>query len=126
MDNEYQQATEDQVMQDRMRGHRHQRRAVVIRNDLYPGRQSPVAVHLVDFGLDTRDDVVGVIDAAHDDNRQRDIAVVILAGDTQARNVADRNLGHVLDLYWCAVHLTEDDVLDVVNSPALRQIGVAA
>ena len=51
---------------------------------------------------------------------------MILAGDTQARNVADRNLGHVLDLYWCAVHLTEDDVLDVVNSPALRQIGVAA
>ena len=104
----------------------YQRRAVVVGNDLDPRRQRAVPVHLVDFCLDEGDDVVGVIDAAHDDNRQGDVTVVILAGDAEPRHVADRNFGDVLDLNRHAVDLSEHDVLDVVDAPALRQIGVAA
>ena len=109
-----------------MRGDRHQRRPVVVGNELDSRRQGAVAVHLVDFGLDAGNDVVGVIDATHNDDRQRDVAVVVLAGDAEPRHVADRNFGNILHLYRHAIHLSEHDVLDIINPPPLRQIGVAA
>ena len=48
------------------------------------------------------------------------------AGDAEPRHVADRNLGHILDLNGNAVELAKNDVLDVLDVPALRQVFVAA
>ena len=50
---------------------RDQRRAVVERHDLDARRQAAVVIHLVDLGLDSRHDVVGVERAAHHDDRTR-------------------------------------------------------
>src|SRR5215831_7149509 len=58
----------------------------------------------------------------HDHNRQGNIAIIVLAGYAKSRNVADRDLGDILDDDGDAVHLCQNDVLDVVDLVALRQV----
>ena len=91
-----------------------------------PGGSEPSVFSFSIFGLDARHDVVGVKGSAHDDDRQGNVVVVIPAGDAEPRHVADRDLGDILDLDRNAVDLREDDILDVVDVPALGQILVAA
>ena len=100
--------------------------AVVIGDDLDARRQGPVAVHLVDFGLDARQHVVGVLRPVHDHDRGDDVVVVVAAGDAEPRHVADIDAGHILHLNRDAVHLGQDDVLDVVDLVSLSEIVGAA
>jgi len=64
--------------------------------------------------------------SAHNDNRQRNVAIVVKPRDPEPRHVADGNLSHVLYLNWNTVRLAQYDILDVVDAPALGQIFIAA
>ena len=123
---EDQQATEDEVVQDGMGGDRHQDRAVVKRNELHPRRQRPVAIDLIDLGLDARHHVVGVQRPVHDHDGRDHIVFVVAAGLAEPRHVADIDLGDVLDRHRHAVRLRQHDFLDVADPVTLGQIGIAA
>src|SRR5580658_4883913 len=103
-----------------------ERRAIVVGQDLDPGGQAAVAVHLVDFGLDARHDLVGVVGAPHDDDRGDDVVLAIAPGDAEPRHIADIDPGHVLDPNRHAIDLGKDDILDVVDLVPLGQIVAAA
>ena len=122
LDEEDQQAAENEVVQHRMGGDRHQRRAVVKRNELHSRRQRAVAVDLLDFGLDARHHVVGVQRPVHHHDGGDDIVFVVAAGLAEPGHVADIDLRDVLDLYRHAVRLRQHDVLDVLDPVTLRQI----
>ena len=105
---------------------RHEVGAVIERDQFYARRKASVAVDLFDLGPHPRHDVIGVQRAVHDDNRGNDIILVVAAGLAEPRHVADRDLGDILHEYRHAVRLTEQNVLDVLDLVALRQIGGAA
>ncbi len=122
LDEEHQKTAEDEVVQDRVRRDRHERRAVVERNELHPRRQGPVAVDLLDLRLDARHDIIGVQGPVHNHDRGDDVVLTVATGFAQPRHVADIDIGDVLDLHRNAVGLCQDDVLDVVDPVALRQV----
>ena len=97
--------------------------AVVKRNELHARRQRPVAVDLVDLGLDARHHVVGVQRPVHDHDRRDHIVFVVAAGLAEPRHIADIDLGDVLDRHRHAVRLRQHDFLDVADLVALGQIG---
>ncbi len=126
LDQEYQEAAEQEVVQHRVRRQRNQRAAVVIGHQLDPGRQRAVLVHLGDLGLDRRQHIVGVVGPVHHDDRRGDVVIVVAPGDAEPRHVTDVDFGDVPDLDRDAVHLAEDDIVDVVDLVALGQIVGAA
>ena len=86
-----------EILQHRMRRHMHERHAVVERHDLHPGRQAAVVIHLVDRGDDSRDDILGVERAPHDDDALDHIVVMVFADDAKPRHVTDIYPRHILD-----------------------------
>src|SRR3984957_1042257 len=126
LNKEHQQTAEDQIMNVCMRGHADQRAAVVIGNDLDPGRQAAVGIEFLDLGLNPRDDIVGVLGPAHHHDRGRNIVFMIPAPDPEARYKADGNSRDVLHLDGKTVRLTEDDVLDVLDLVTLGDVFGAA
>ena len=105
---------------------RHQRGAVVERNELHSRRQRAVAVDLVDFRLDARHHVVGVQRPVHHHDRRDNVVLVVAAGFAEPRDIADIDLRDVLDLDRHAVRLRKHNILDVVDLVALGQIVGAA
>ena len=102
-----------------------ERAAVVVGHHLHSRRQRPVAVDLLDLGLDQRQHVVGVLGSAHHDDGGGDVVLVVAAGDAEARDVADGHVGNVLDSDGDAAGLVQDHVLDVLDVVALGQVVVA-
>jgi len=115
LDEEHEEAAENKIMQDGMRGDGYQRAAVIKGNDLDSRRQRPIRIYFVDFGLDKGKDRVRMLCPAHDDDRGGDIVVMIPPRDAEARNVADRHIGDVLDQNGNAVGLRQDDIFDVTD-----------
>src|ERR1700676_2627698 len=109
-----------------MRGDPDQRAAIVIGNNLDPGRQASVAVELFDLGLHARDDVVGMLGPPHHHDRGGNVVVVVPAPDSQPRHITDGNIGYLLDLDRKTVRLAQDDILDVLNLVTLGDIVGAA
>ncbi len=126
LDHEDQQTAEDEVVQHGLGGDGHQDGAVVERHQLDAGRQRSVGIDLCDFGLDARHDVVGVQRAVHDHDRRDDVVFEVAPGLAEPRHVADIDLRDVLDRHRHAVGLRQDDVLDVADLVALRQVVGAA
>ncbi len=114
-------------MHDRLRGHGDEGGALVERHDLHTGRQGSVRVYLFDLRLDAGGHVVGVQGAVHHQDRRHHVVFAVAPGFAEPRRVSDVDPGDVLDLDRNAVELGEDDVLDVADVVALRQIlGAAA
>src|SRR5260221_5818112 len=126
LNEENQQTAKDEIVQNRLRGHSDQRAAIVIRNDLDPGGQASVAIEPGDFGLNARNDVVGMLGPPHHDDRRRDVIIVIPARDSKPRHVTDRDPRHVLDLDGKPARLGQDDVLDILDLVALGDVIRAA
>src|SRR3984893_18743964 len=122
LNKENQQTAKDQVVQNRTRGDPDQRAAIVVGNDLDPGRQASVAVELFDLGLHAWNDVVGMLGPPHHHDRGRNVVVVIPAPDAKARHKTDGNTRDVLDLDRKTVELAEDDVLDVLKLVTLGDV----
>src|ERR1019366_8647553 len=122
LDDEHQHAAEDQILQHRMRRDIDEAGAVVIGHHLDARRQRAVMVQIGDHCADAWNDVVGVVSAAHDDDRGGHIVVVVLPYDTQARHVADVAASHVLDQHRHAIGLRQYNILDVGDVVALGQI----
>src|SRR5262249_37708232 len=55
-------------------------------------------------------------------DRRHYVLLLVAAGLPEPRQIADVNLGHLFDLHWDAIRLRQDDVLDVLDLVALRQI----
>src|SRR3984885_8232833 len=126
LNDENQQAAEDQVVQHRVRGDPDQEASIVVGNDLDARRQAAVAVELYDLGLDFRNDVVGVLGSSHHHDGGGDVVIVISAPNAEPRPKTDGDAGDVLDLDRQAVHLGQDDVLDVLDLVALGDVVGAA
>ncbi len=122
LDEEHEDAAEDQVVQHRVGGDVDQRTAIVIGDDLHPGRQAAVAVQLGDFLLHLRNNVIGVLGPSHDDDRGRDVVILVPAGNAEPRDIADRNLGDILDLDRKPARLGEDDIFDILDVIALGDV----
>jgi hypothetical protein len=126
LDEKYQQAAENEIMQNRMRSHPDQRTAIVIRDDLDPGRQAAIGVEFFDLGLNPRNDIVGVLGSPHHHDGGCNIVVVISPPDSKPRNIADGNGCNVLDLDRKTVRLGQDNVLDVLDLVTLGDVVGAA
>ncbi len=100
-----QQTTENEIMQDRMRGYSDQRTAIVVGDDFDARRQTSIAVELFDLCLNARDDVVGMLGPSHHHNRGRNIIFVVPAPDSESRHIADGNGRDILYLDWKTVRL---------------------
>ena len=62
----------------------------------------------------------------HDDDGSDHIVLFVTAGFAEPRHVADKDVGHILDLDRHAVRLRKHNVLNVVDVIALNQVVVAA
>ena len=100
--------------------------AVVKRHELHAWRQRAIAVDLLNFGLDPRNDIVGVERPVHDEDGGHGVVIVIAAGFAEPGHVAHIDLRHILDLYGHAVELAECNILNVFDTAAEDEIGVAA
>ena len=125
LNEENQQAAEDEVVQNGGRRDIDKPCAVVKGNELYSGRQGAVGVDFLDLGFDLGNDIVGVERAVHHQDRRDHIVVMVAPGFAEPWHIAHIDPRHVLDLHGHAVELAERDILDVLDLPALRQIGVA-
>src|SRR5580704_3320751 len=125
LDQEDQQAAEHQVVQDGTRRQVHQRAAVVVEHHLDAGWQRAVGVDFLNLCFDLGQHFVGVLGAAHHDDRGRDVRIVVTSGDAQPRHKTDLDLGHVLNQDRHPVRLAEHDVFDIGYSTALCQIVIA-
>ena len=115
LDQEYQQTAEDEIMQYRVRGDRHQRRAVVIRIDFDTRRQGAVAIDFSYFVFNCGHDLVGLHGTIHHDYRRHHIVVAISAGLTQSGRETNLHFSHVLDEHRRAVGLRQHDIADIVH-----------
>jgi hypothetical protein len=98
LDDEDEKTAENEIVQHRVRGHPDQRTAIVIGNDFNPRRQTSILVEPFDLGLDSRDDVVGMLRPSHHHDRGCNIVFVVPAPDSKARHIADRNCRDILYL----------------------------
>ena len=126
LDQEDQQASENQVVQNGVRGDGDQRGAVVKRNDPDSRRQAPVVIQLVDGRFDLGNHVGGLFRSPHHHDRPNDIVLLVAAQNAEPWPVADRHLADILHQHRDAVGLGQNHILDVVNLVALRQIVIAA
>ena len=76
--------------------------------------------------FDLRNHVGGLLGAPHHHDGADDIVLLVAAENAEPWPVADRNFPDILHKHWDAVDLAENDVLDVANLVALRQIIAAA
>ena len=89
-----------------------QRRAVVDRDDLHPGRQA--RLDLADALLDAIDHVDRVLSLAHHDDARHHFAVAVQIGDAAPEIRADRHVADVADPdRRAALARRHDDVLEV-------------
>ena len=115
LDQEDQQTSENQVVQNRVRGEGDQRRAVVKRNDLDSRRQTPVVIQPVDRLLDLRNHVGGFFRPPLHDDRPDHVVVLVPAQNAEPRPEANRHLADILDQHRDAVLLAQNHILNVVN-----------
>ena len=106
-------------------GYRDQPAAVIEGNCLYSRRQRPVAVDLFDFSLDPGQYVLCMLCPIHYHNGRHHIVVSIAAALAQPWHIAHVDLRNVFHQDRNAVRLREDDIFDVIDLPALGQIGSA-
>jgi hypothetical protein len=125
LNEEDQEAPENQVMQDRAGRDRDERGAIIEWDELHSGRQTAIAVDLVHCCPHARDHVVRVQRTVHDDDGRHHVVLLVASGFAEARNVPNVDLGHVLDEDRNTFRLGEENVLDVLDAIALRQIGGA-
>ncbi len=93
LNDEDEQASEDEVMKNRARRDVDERRAVVIRDQFHARRQASIGVDLLDLGLDARNDIVRVQRPVHDEDCGHDVVVIVTAGLSKTRHVADIDFG---------------------------------
>src|SRR5260370_803831 len=105
-----------------MRGQSDQRATIVIGNNLYSRGQTAIGIQLCDFGLNARNDIVGMLGPPHHDDRCGDIIIVIPARDSKPRDVSDRDRCDVLDLDWKPARLSQNDVFDIPDPVAFGYV----
>ena len=112
---------EEQVLEHRVRRHFDELAAVVVGNELHPGREQVVLADVLEPLVHAFQGVRRLSAVAHEDDALDDVRVVVVADDAEARREADLDVRDVLhangDARGLAVHgrLGHDDVLDVVD-----------
>ena len=115
LDEEDEQASEDEVVQDRVSGHCDQRGAIIIGNHRHPRRQTPIGIHLLDLGPDLWNHVGGPLRAAHYHDGAHHVVVPVPAQDAEPRHAAHIHPGNILHQHGHAARLSQDDVLDIIH-----------
>src|SRR5208283_5050249 len=126
LDKENEEAAEGKIVQDRVGGYRDQPAAVIEGNYLDSRRQRPVAVDLFDFRLNPCQYVFCLFCPIHYHNGRHHVIVSIAAAHAKPRYIAYKDLRNVFYQDRSAVRLSEADILNVINLPALSQIGGTA
>ena len=126
LDQEDQQASEDQVMQNRVRGEGDQGGAVVIGNDLDSRRQTPVVIQLVNGLFDLGNHLGGFFRSPHHYDRSHHIVAVVLAQNAEPGPKPDGHLADIPNQHRHSVRLGENNILDVIDLVTLPQIIIAA
>src|SRR5580700_2899500 len=126
LDQEDQQASENQVVQNGVRGDRDERGTVIKRNYLHTRWETPVVIQLVNCCFHLRDHVGGFFGAPHHHDGPDNIILPVSAQNPQPWPVTDRHLANILHQHRDTVDLIQHHVLDVAYLVALRQIIVTA
>ncbi len=89
--------------------------AIVDALDPHAGRKNVAVVDALDLLLDAPDGRHALLAAAHQHDALHDVVVIILAGDAEARLVADDDLGDVLHQHGVAADLGQHRVVEIVE-----------
>lgn len=112
---ENQNDAENKVMKHGIGGNLDKVAAIIDALDPHAGRQNLQLVDPFDFRFHPPDRRQALLAAAHQDDALDDIVVVVPAGDTEPRLVADGDVGNVADADRIAIGRRQHRVTDVVN-----------
>ena len=125
MDQEDQQASENQVVQNRVAGEGDQGGAVIIRSYLDSRWQAPVVIYLFNGRFDLGEHVGGCFRSPHHHDRPNHVVLLVFPQNAEPWPVADGNLGDVANQHRYTVDLGQNHIVDIVNLVTLPQIIIA-
>src|ERR1700722_15615927 len=115
---EYENHAAEQIVFDGVGRNANEVAAVVVRMNLYVGRQS-AAVELVGFLLDAAQDRLRLLSAPHQDHAFNGVVVfldlVLKSKNSKARRVADHDGADIFHAHGPAIVAADDDLADIVG-----------